>query len=320
MSTTLAAIADVWYPIGSGQFQMICLDTIGMMIYFMVPATLLGMRFVSRYGEDLGSAWREIVGSFVHLNLGMNNLGNHGDNLVGILSLTTAIGAAVINVLCPMGGYLFARSYTHGQPNTKKVAVCVQYSHLEGVTESYFKALEAKKVVLNIFVTFKDIESNSEKLKELDKKGHHIALASSRTLGSFTGLSFMQTKNVRSSIETACNEYNNLFGTDSTWVLADSAISRHPAYLRKAHDLGMKVAYWSTLVEVNGSNLSEEQKALVMDDVIDKNGGSVVYVTSKNEALKGSISTAVTTIVNALDGFSIESLSQVVKDDTPMIL
>ena len=299
---------------------MISLDTIGMMIYFFIPSTLLGCRFIDRYGDFVGGVGRTVIAWLCldRVPLEMDGEGRD-DTLVLIMAMTTAMGVAVVNALCPMGGYLFARAYTHGQPNTKKVALCVKYSDLDDAVAS-LQSLEATKAILNIFVTLEDLQSNPNELKELVKMGHHVALASSRPLGFFTGFSFMHSKSASSNIEAAFNEYNQVFGQSASWVLSDSVISRHPTYLRRAHDLGMKVAYWSTLVEVKASTLSEEQRTFIVNDVVDKNGGSIIYITPDKGATKDSISTAITKIVGALDGFSIESLSQVVKDDTTMAL
>ncbi|KAL3774569.1 hypothetical protein ACHAWO_005777 [Cyclotella atomus] len=296
-----ASISDVWYSVGSGQFQMVSLDSAGLILYFIVPATMLYLRFLDQYGERVGGVMNGWVGGLMD-GLGME-LDGANDTLVFILSVTTAIGVPIINALCPMGGYLFARAYTHGQPNTKKVAICINCSDLLSDVSTLQSMLEQRKAVLNIYVTLNDMQSHSQVLIELAKQGHYIALAPS------------------ANIEAAFNEYNNLFGEAAGWAFSNSyAAGRHPTYLRKAHDLGMKVAYWSTLVRIEGATLSEEQRNYFVSDVADKNGGSIIYISCGKGASKDSSSNALSTIVELIKDFSIAPLSQVVKDDSTMRL
>lgn len=225
------------------------------------------------------------------------------DTLMFILSITTAIGVPIINALCPMGGYLFARAYTHGRPNTKMVAICINCSDLPADTSTLQSTLEQREAVLNIYATLDDMQSHFQELVELAKKGHCIALAPS------------------ANIEAAFDEYNHLFGEAAGWAFSNSdAAGRHPMYLRKAHDLGMKVAYWSTLVQIEAATLTDEQTKSIVDDVVDKNGGSIIYISCGKGATKDSLTNAVLTIVDAIKDFSIAPLSQVVKDDATMTL
>lgn len=298
-----ASISDVWYSVGSGQFQMVSLDSAGLILYFIVPATMLYLRFLDQYGERVGGVLNGWIGGLMHgLGLDLDGAGAN-ETLVYILRVTTAIGVPIINALCPMGGYLFARAYTHGQPNTKKVAICINCSDLPSEMSTLQSILEQHKAVLNIYVTLDDMQSHSKDLIELAKQGHYIALAPS------------------ANIEVAFNEYNNLFGEAAGWAFSNSdAAGRHPTYLRKAHDMGMKVAYWSTLVRIEGTTLSEEQRNYIVSDVADKNGGSIIYISCGKEATKDSLSNALSTIVESIKDFSIASLSQVVKDDSTMRL
>ncbi|KAL7501916.1 hypothetical protein ACHAXN_000072 [Cyclotella atomus] len=262
---------------------------------------MLYLRFLDQYGERVGGVMNGWVGGLMD-GLGME-LDGANDTLVFILSVTTAIGVPIINALCPMGGYLFARAYTHGQPNTKKVAICINCSDLLSDVSTLQSMLEQRKAVLNIYVTLNDMQSHSQVLIELAKQGHYIALAPS------------------ANIEAAFNEYNNLFGEAAGWAFSNSyAAGRHPTYLRKAHDLGMKVAYWSTLVRIEGATLSEEQRNYFVSDVADKNGGSIIYISCGKGASKDSSSNALSTIVELIKDFSIAPLSQVVKDDSTMRL
>jgi hypothetical protein len=208
----------------------------------------------------------------------------------------------------------------HGQPNTKKVALCVNLSDVEGGDSNIFKSIEAKKSVLNIFVTLEDLQSSPKRLKELLSNGHHLVITPSENSG--WGLSLFQGQRASCSIERAFNEYLSSFGEAPSWCLSRStdSLGRHPAFLRKAHNLGMKVAYWSTLVQVERLNLSEDQKSSIVKDVMDKNGGSIIYFTLGDGASKDGLTTAVLRIVDELREFSMCSLSEVVRDDATMAL
>ena len=322
MTIGFASTADVWYTVGSGQFQMCSLDTAGMMIYFILPAVVLYLRFLNQYGEWIGGG----INAFVY-HIGLEDWGipvigiGKFDNLLLILSVITAAGVPLLNAFCPMGGFLFSRAYTHGQPNTKKVAVCVNLSELGADTSTLLRSLDQSKSVLNIFVTSEDIQSHLNELNKLAKKGHYLALAPSEN-GSFTGPSLFGAGRASRNIKSTFEEYNDLFGEQPNWALSGSSVSlsRHPIYLRKAHNLGMKVTCWSTLVEVKGAKLSREQESFVVSDVIDKNGGSIIYITSYERDRKESLSTAVLSVVDALSDFIVAPLSQVVKDDATMAL
>eukprot|EP00804_Cyclotella_cryptica_P011048 CCRYP_013525-RA/>CCRYP_013525-RA protein AED:0.01 eAED:0.01 QI:126/1/1/1/1/1/2/859/565 len=316
-----AAVADVWYAVGSGQFQMVSLDTAGMMIYFILPAVLLYFRFLDRYGETISDGVAVLVEkALTATGISQPSASGQKDSLFMILSFVTAVGVPIINSLCPMGGYLFSRAYMHGQPNTKKVALCVNFSDIQAAEADLFESMGAKKYVLNICVTLEDLQSSPKRLKELLKKGHHLVLSPGEYPG--WGLSLFQGQIASCTIESAFNEYLSVFGEKPSWCLSRStdSLARHPAFLRKAQNLGMKIVYWSTLVQVESVNLSEEQKTSLVKDVMDKNGGSILYVTLDDGASKDRLTTSVLWIVDELRDFSVCPLSEVVRDDATMAL
>lgn len=327
-----AACSDVWYAIGSRQFHMISLDAAGMIVYFFIPATVLYLRFVDQYGGIVGNSFDRVVTNNLNmLNLERTDggfLGSQGNMpiLLYILCATTAIGVPFINSLCPLGGYLFAKAYFHGQPNTRKVALIVNFSDL-GYTdnntvkaERCMKSLEETKSLLNIVVTSEYLESYSNDVMNLAKKGHHIVLTSSVPLsGWMNSMTLFKGNMATNSIEKAINEFSNILGRKAEWVLSKSSYDRHPEILRKAQEFGMKFTYWSTFVQTKGK-LSNEELSSVVNDVKDKNGGSIIYITLGDGKNKGNVWDPVLSIVKALEGFSIESLSQVVKDDKIMAL
>ena len=107
------------YTVGSGQFQMTSLDTAGKWIYFICPAVILYFRFIDKYGDIIAWIMRQEL-SVLPSILVVSDEDLVSLSLVLSLAMITAVGVPLLNSLCPMGGYLFSRAYTHGQANTKK--------------------------------------------------------------------------------------------------------------------------------------------------------------------------------------------------------
>jgi len=333
ISYSFAAVSDVWYTVGSGQFQMTSLDTAGIWIYFICPAVILYFRFIDKYGEIIAWIMKQELSV---LPLVVSDEDVVSLSLVLSLAMITAVGVPLLNSLCPMGGYLFSRAYTHGQPNTKKIALCANFSDLLKATgnkrTSIWKALEKKKVgdqttaILNIYVTLEELTLYPTQIQLMVDKGHFIALVPTEfeeeERESFCGLSMFQGNTSSCNLHFAQFEYTELFGEEPTWVLSKSAdsIGRHPSLFRVSRDLGLKVAYWSTYLQLTGDKLSSEQKSILKEDCSDKNGGSIIYITIEKGCPTNSISTRLCEVVDSLDGYTLESLSNVAKDDAKMIL
>lgn len=327
MSLFFAGVADSWYAIGSGQFQMVSLDSAGIMIYFFWPAIIIFFRFVDNYGDYIGGKSITAVGYLKSAGILTDSPLRSGDNIfsfsfVIMLAMITAVGVPSLNALCPMGGYLYSRAYTHGQPNTKHVALCISYSDLPKDRTTLWAILADKKkegqatTVLNIFVTLEDLKMHPIELKLIAAKGHKISLEPTE----FIGLSLLQKTAATCNIEFAHYEYSELLGEAPAWLLAKSVdtIGRHPSLFRKATDLGMKVVYWSTLVQVASGKLTTQQKDYIVGDCKDKNGGSIIYVTSDNST--NNMAAPLCELVGMLDEFTFESLSTVARDDPTMVL
>ena len=103
--------------------------------------------------------------------------------------------------------------------------------------------------------------------------------------------------------------------------------------LRMANNLGMKVTYWSTFIHLTTDHrggLSSEQKIALHDDVLDKNGGNIIYVTTpllgqgdvtNDTSYNDSVTEAFCELIESIDEtFSLETLSNVAKDDAIMVL
>ena len=144
-------------------------------------------------------------------------------------------------------------------------------------------------------------------------------------------------------LELAHSEYDNLFVNDTTvmkkkpsWFLSMSSIGRHPMVLRMANDLAMKVTYWSAIIHLTtnddnqgGGLFSSEQKIALQNDVLDKNGGNIIYITTTPPLLRqgdmtsynNRLTEAICELIGSIDEtFSLETLSNVAKDDAIMVL
>jgi len=327
MSLFFAGVADSWYTVGSGQFQMVSLDSVGMMVYFFWPAIIIYFRFVDKYGDYIGGKSITAFGYLKSMGLLTDSPLKSGDDIfsfsfVIMLAIITAVGVPLFNALCPLGGYLYSRAYTHGQPNTKQVALCISYSDLPKDRTTLWAILADKKkedqatAVLNIFVTLEDLKMHPSELKLIAAKGHKLSLEPTE----FIGLSLFQKTAATCNIEFAHYEYTEVLGEAPAWLLAKSvdAIGRHPSLFHKASDLGMKVVYWSTLVKVASGKLTSQQKDVIIGDCQDKNGGSIIYVTSDNST--SNTTAPLCEVVGMLDEFTFESLSSVARDDPTMVL
>jgi len=314
--------------------------------------------------------------------------------IIIMLTMTTIIGVSLINTLCPLGGYLYSRAYIHGQPNTKKVALCINYcdlpkkkrkndnddddnddddaTHMSGdVRDEIWKTLQTREqkttssgdnnatttttAVLNIFVTCKDMALYSKKIINIANHGHAIELTlTDDTLLSESGIHghihqfFVDStptirggKSACAELQLAHREYTKLFVNQTTvmkkkptWFLSMSSLGRHPMVLRMANDLGMKVTYWSAIIclttdDNRGGLFSIEQKIELQNDVLNKNGGNIIYITAgdrqgditNDTGYNDRVTEAICELIESIDDtFSLETLSNVAKDDAIMAL
>ena len=405
--TIYASIADVWYSVGSGQFSMISLDTSGLLIFVLCPSVILALRFTDMYNDTLHNIRNVLLDRYIYyfvnnivVIIGIDDISRDTTAtttetspslilIIIMLTMTTIIGVSLINALCPLGGYLYSRAYIHGQPNTKKVALCINYcdlpkkkrkndnddddaTHMSGdVRDEIWKTLQTREqkttssgdnnatttttAVLNIFVTCKDMALYSKEIIKIANHGHAIELTlTDDTLLSKSGIhghihqffvystpTIRGGKSACAELQLAHREYTKLFVNETTvmkkkptWFLSMSSLGRHPMVLRMANDLGMKVTYWSAIIclttdDNRGGLFSIEQKIELQNDVLNKNGGNIIYITAGDR--QGDITNdtgyndrateAICELIESIDDtFSLETLSNVAKDDAIMAL
>lgn len=288
---------------------MISLDAAGMILYFIFPAVVLYFRFLEKYGEIL----QNVIGVLRKNVVGVLGPASMEDTMaavvfIGALSAIHALGVPLLNSLCPLGGYLYSRSYIHGRPNTKKVALSLNFTDVpkvEGCLVQFLNKITcaddasvdeadrsasantvaAKKddgnltVVLNVHVTTEEIEKYPSQLKELVKMGHQLVLSPASTYRGVQNI--FRGNEAAAYLKAGYDSYSKLIGEPPKWYFAESSdgMGRHPSLLREASDLDMKVSYWSTVICVDGLNLRADQLDSLKSDVRETNGGSIIFVT-----------------------------------------
>lgn len=365
-------------------------------------SVILALRFIDMYNDTLHNIRNVLLDRYIHyfVIIGIDDISRDTTAIttetspsliliIIMLTMTTIIGVPLINTLCPLGGYLYSRAYIHGQPNTKKVALCINYcdlpkkkrkndndddddaTHMSGdVRDEIWKTLQTREQkftssgddnattttpVLNIFVTCKDMALYSKEIINIANHGHAIELTlTDDTLLSESGIHghihqfFVDStptirggKSACAELQLAHSEYTNLFVNQMTvmkkkptWFLSMSSLGRHPMVLRMANDLGMKVTYWSAIIclttdDNRGGLFSSEQKIELQNDVLNKNGGNIIYITAgdrqgditNDTGYNDRVTEAICELIESIDDtFSLETLSNVAKDDAIMVL
>ena len=344
-SASFASVADVWYAVGTGQFQMISVDTAGIGFYFVLPLSILFMRFVEKYGDWLNSIMEQIS------NFGMKHsemyvkeyldLENENDlNWVHVcwivlVLMHVVMGVSMVNSLCPMSGYLFGRTYMHGQPHTGRIAICVEYGDWKALTgqereellqglKKMTKGIDTKgqnqsqmernknvKAALNINVTATDLVEHGKDIQFLRKDGHEIVI-------SIDG----STVN---SINVAYQSFATIFdGASATWYHPGKNLKGTiPQCHSIASSLGMRSVMWSNYITSVGNAESLEG----LEGLEKHGGGSIVYVcanasASASASKSGDFVAILKRVLELVDGaqFVPTTLSLVVKEDTTMEL
>jgi hypothetical protein len=306
----LASIADSWYAVGTGQFQMIAVDAIGIAFYFVLPLVVLFFCFLQKYGSHVQSMLVWVASVLLARNgIGGRNLeriffgivksddlDSDGDiecqkmmlaHVFVVLLLIHVItwGITLVNSQCPIAGYLYGRTYTHGRPNTKKIAVCVDYRVLFGKhidakeREEFLRELvsggtgwsKSARAVLNINVTAHDLLQYRQDIEKLHTQGHELVI----TVDDDAPSDFAKT------IRLAFDAYRSIFdGKAPSWYHpATHLFSSMPECYSMACSLGLRTAMWSNCI------VSLDDIAFLKEGLKEHNGGLLVYVYGKENVL-----------------------------------
>ncbi len=322
---SFASVADAWDSVGSGQFQMISLDTAAIMLYVVAPMIVLACVACQSYGDTV----IKLVSDFLHTQISTEFIRGQEQTpetamlsgLFLLLSLSTTVGVSVINMLCPMSAYLFSKAYTNGQPRTKNLALCVHFKDLLSESEEKINAtmdflLTANKAihkpVVNIFVSADELRRHSDWIVKLKSAGHVFGIC---------GTSVAELIHAYEAYEGVLNDLPE-------WYHVGIATkSRAPDVLKVAKTLNLKVAFWSTHIGITSREvLRKEQIPTLCQDVAATRGGSIVYLTSDwrhSDSLTAAIESIVKQVsIDSSSGiqYSFSALSNVAKDDLPMTL
>jgi len=321
-----AFVADFWYAVGTGQFLMVSLDTAGILFYFVSPVIILLIRFFDKYQHGIDTVAKYLAvqlssSVLVPLQIMMNDpqqVQIQTETLFLIFTtLPIVIGIPLIHYLCPITGHLFGRTYTHGDPNTKKVAICINFSEYKPLLNKLLKKDNAnddddnkqflKDCVLNIFVTMDDLRNSTDMINKLHQSGHNVGISMSPS-GS----------NGCTNLNELYIQYETVVGTKPNWYHTGIGNRGNlPSHFRTASKLGMRSAIWSTLVDCSKTDLSNIDSETIKADLVTHGGGSIVYLDKIDSPEKHA---CVKTLLSLMDviaqnGFKLASLSQIIKEN-----
>lgn len=321
LSLVFASVSSAWDAVGSGQFQMISLDTTALLAYVAAPVLVLSSIACNKYGD----AVRQAVGGLLRDCVSKEFIERQErppeqvmiSGLFLLLSVATMIGISLINMQCPLGAYLLSKAYTNGQPRTRQLAISLYFEDLlceskektdEIIGRLVKRAAPEKKTVLNIFVTTDNLRLFPDTIRKLQSAGHAFGICSSNSEG----------------ISKAYEPFVEILKTEPLWyhVGSTETSSRGPDVLKTASELNLKVAFWSTHIGVTSREmLLNQDLPNLREDVAATRGGSFIYLTdewSDSEAVVAAIDSIVQDL--EADGYSFSALSNVAREDSAMTL
>jgi hypothetical protein len=322
LSLTFASVADAWDAVGSGQFQMISLDTAAMIIYVVAPMLVLAAIACQKYGDSVIDSVSEVFQSQFSNDFVQRQTPETAmiSGLFLLLSLSTTVGVSVVNMLSPISAHLFSKAYTHGQPRTKKVALCLHFKDLLSESDIQTNATmdflvtankAIHKPVLNIFVSANELRLYPDWIVKLHSAGHYF------------GICCTSVKEMINAYEL----YVKVLKVTPEWYhVGTAATSRSPDVLKVATELGVKVAFWSTHIGITSREiLRKEQIPTLCQDLAATRGGSFVYLTNDwqhSDSLTAAIESIVKQVSVDSSGiqYSFSEMSNVARDDIPMTL
>ena len=312
-ATIFAFVSDVWYAVGTGEFQMITVDTCGILFYFCLPLTILTLRFFEKYGETVDminvSVSNFVVSMMESTGIDLTILLDPFITfacLASFVSLSVNIGLPLLNNLCPLSGHLFGRCYTHGQPNTKMVAICVNFEDLYKVAADEVKLMWKtlpKNGFINVFVTDSDLKEHPREIHEIAKMGHLV------------GLSVKNCDDL-DSVKRSHELFIKTTGIKPEWCHAGEVMSPQCHCVTK--ELKMKTALWSIRCNTSSSGMLSTELEEIKEEVSKSCGGTFIYLTAGRQ---GCCSSGLIQVCKAMGESCIPmQLNVVATDDNSMVL
>ena len=188
----------------------------------------------------------------------------------------------MVNALCPLSGHVFGNVFCYGQPNTKRVAIMMDYKNLvkeESSRNALMQKLKRCKLkntdavdkvskannkidpVLNIIVSAQDLQTDAKDIEMLLKEGHQVMITCDES-GS------------ASSIVEAFQLYKQVMdGKIPSWYHTGSnmkgTLPRNHAMSRQ---LGLMSAMWTSMVTC------EKEVESIKTGLAKHRGGLFIYV------------------------------------------
>lgn len=155
MCVFIALCGEIWYPVGSNQFRMVGLDTIGLVLYFFFP-----LLFLVNLAIDPNTLAEKMPVQSSAILLPLSTF------------LSMVIMPTIINSISPLALHWYANIYTHGKPNTKKVIVLCPLSALgtnlktDKEVKKLADLLKSKSYSINILLTNTSLKYSPKLLKD----------------------------------------------------------------------------------------------------------------------------------------------------------
>lgn len=307
-------VADFWYAVGTGQFLMVSLDTAGILLYFVSPVIILVIRFFDKYHDGINDVTNhfavQLSAPLQKVDVSTTDIKQLEMLCIVFITLPVVVGIPLIHCLCPVTGHLFGRTYTHGNPNTKKVSICIGFSDYKPILNKLLNGdkLCLKECSLNIFVTMEDLKNDADAIKKLHQLGHNVGIAlAPNAVGGYT------------TMKALCTKYEATVGSKPDWYHTGIGNKGNlPVNFRAASKLGLRSAMWSTLVDSSKTELSDPDTEAIKTDLDTHGGGSIFYLCKINYPEKQHAS--MKTLLSLLDvitqgGFQAASLSQIIQEN-----
>lgn len=295
---TLAAVADVWHSVGSGQFWMISLDTTSMMIYLVAPTILLVHQANNKYGDSI----RNTLGNLPFLQQWYVTTPLAMNTAVLLIGISISIGVVLLAMLCPLGAHLFGKVYTRGQASTRKVALCMDWS--DDVTEEALQGFPPNQVI-TFLVTAQHLRQDGARIQAV---ANHL------------GHSFVLSADTEKSLHDAYSLYATVFSDSPppTWS-CPGMNAWTPSLVHASAQRNLNVGLWSHGLIARGTTLTTIQAKCLQEDMTLTMGGTIIYII-QNETVSSLPLARIVLTDFQNNNISFCPLSHVAKNDLKMEL